>query len=82
MLEMYDMASPTERHRHATLLRSLSAFTCPGQDQVTLVFRKSADDRQHKLACRGGRVGPTITQRLEARTSLADCIKRVEQVPS
>jgi hypothetical protein len=40
--------SPNASEPHTSLLRSLSAFTCPGQDQMTLVLCQPSQHRQRR----------------------------------
>jgi hypothetical protein len=40
---------------HSTLLRTVSALTCPGQDEMPFKLRKPSQHRHHQLAVRTGR---------------------------
>jgi hypothetical protein len=47
---------------NSTLLRSFSAFACPGQDQMPFKFGKSAQHSQHQPPMRSGCVSPLVAQ--------------------
>jgi hypothetical protein len=57
---------------HTTGHRTGAAVTCPGEDQLALELGKSAQDRQHQPAMRGGGVRPCTVQRLEAGAGTSD----------
>ncbi len=67
---------------HAPSLRSFAAFSCSGLDELALKLRQPSKHRQHQPPMRRGRVHPSIRQRPEARSRLANRIEHIEQIAS